>query len=150
MSIEQDLETFRAATRRWLFGSFAGWLTLLLMPVGIGIVVFLARWLRNLGTRYRLTDQRLIINTGILIKRTDEIELYRVKDVVVEYSLLNQMVDIGTISLRTSDATTRSGTYVLPFVPHARELRETLRTLVDQARRRRRVREIDVERDDPT
>ena len=147
MSEEQDLDIFRASTRRWLLGSFAGWLTLLLMPVGIGIVVFLARWLQNHGTRYRLTDQRLIIHTGIFLKRTDEIELYRVKDVVVDYSLLNQMVDIGTISLLTSDATTRGGVYALRFVPRARELRETLRTLVDHARRRRRVREIDVEHD---
>ena len=90
--MEKDIATFRASTRRWLFGSFAGWLTLLLMPVGLGVLIFLLTWLKNVGTRYELTDQRLIIKSGILMKRIDEIELYRVKDVTVDFSLLNQML----------------------------------------------------------
>lgn len=145
---EQDVAEFRASTRRWLVGSFAGWLSLLMVPIELGLLLILLRWLRNVGTRYRLTDQRLIIDSGIIMKRTDEIELYRVKDVVVDYSLLNQMVDIGTISLQTSDATTRRQGYQLAGVPHARDLREQIRTLVDKARQRRRVREIDLDRDE--
>lgn len=146
--MEKDIATFRASTRRWLFGSFAGWLTLLLMPVGLGVLIFLLTWLKNVGIRYELTDQRLIIKSGILMKRIDEIELYRVKDVTVDFSLLNQIVDIGTISLRSSDTTTKGGAFQLVGVPRARELREQLRTLVDQARRKRGVRELDVDRDE--
>ncbi len=143
--MEKEIGQFRSSTRRWLFGSFAGWLTLLLCFVAIGFAIILARWWKNIGARYELTDQRLIIRTGIVMKRTDEIELYRVKDVRVDYSLLNQMVDIGTISLRSSDATTRDGVYAMTDIPHARDIREQIRTLVDQARQRRRVREFDVD-----
>ena len=145
--MEKDIATFRASTRRWLIGSFAGWLTILLSFVGVGLIIITLRWLRNVGRRHRLTDQRLIISSGILMKRIDEIELYRVKDVTVDFSLLNQMVDIGTISLRSSDATTKGGVFQLVGVPRARELREQLRTLVDKARRERGVREMDVDRE---
>lgn len=143
--MEKPIATFRASTGRWLFGSFAGWGTLLLCLVGVGLVIIALRWLQNIATTYELTDQRLIIRTGIFNKKTDEIELYRIKDVTVAYSLINQWVDIGAISISSSDPTTQGGSLVLRDVPRARAIREELRTLVDKARQARRVRELDVD-----
>lgn len=145
---EHDIVAFRASTRRWLVGSFAGWLVLLLLPAGLGLALLLVRWAHNSSTRYRLTNQRLIVSKGIIFKRIDEIELYRVKDVSVDYSVLNQMVNIGDLTLRSSDATTRGRAFRMSDVPDARQIREQLRTLVEQARRQRRVREVDVDRDE--
>ena len=88
--MEKPIETFRASTGRWLIGSLAGLGTLVLCLVGVGLVIIALRWLQNIATSYELTDQRLIIRTGIFNKKTDEIELYRVKDVTVAYSLINQ------------------------------------------------------------
>jgi len=144
---EREIDSFRASTTRWLFGSFAGWATLALCVVAIGVFIIAAKWLRNIGTRYKLTDQRLIVRTGILLKREDEIELFRVKDIRVDYSLINQLVDIGTITLRSSDTTTRGGDFSLENIPQARRRREVLRTLVDDARQRRGVREVDYDRE---
>ncbi|OYW15776.1 MAG: hypothetical protein B7Z50_00375 [Sphingomonadales bacterium 12-62-5] len=143
--MEKPIETFRASTGRWLIGSLAGLGTLLLCLVGVGLVIIALRWLQNIATSYELTDQRLIIRTGIFNKKTDEIELYRVKDVTVAYSLINQWADIGAISITSSDPTTQGGTLVLRDIPRARAIREELRTLVDQARQTRRVRELDVD-----
>ncbi len=143
--MEKPIESFRASTNRWLIGSLAGLGTLLLCLVGVGLVIIALRWLQNIATSYELTDQRLIIRTGILNKKTDEIELYRVKDVTVAYSLINQWVDIGAISITSSDPTTQRGTLVLRDIPRARAIREELRTLVDKARQARRVREMDVD-----
>ncbi len=81
--MEKPIETFRASTGRWLIGSLAGLGTLVLCLVGVGLVIIALRWLQNIATSYELTDQRLIIRTGIFNKKTDEIELYRVKDVTV-------------------------------------------------------------------
>jgi uncharacterized membrane protein YdbT with pleckstrin-like domain len=142
---EQDLGRFRASTRRWLVGSFSGWVTLLLCLVGIGFLIILRVWLKFVSTRYELTDQRLVIHRGILMKSTDEIELYRIKDVRVDYSLLNQISDIGTITLTSSDRTTGGRPFSLDFIPRARARRDELRQLVDRSRRRRRVREFDVD-----
>jgi len=50
------------------------------------VVVYLVR----LNTRYTLTNERLIKESGLLGKRVDEIELFRVKDTKVLYSNLCQ------------------------------------------------------------
>ena len=143
--MERPVDEFRSSTRRWLLGSFAGWGTLLTCLVGIGFVLIGVRWLRNRSATYEITDQRLIIKRGILFKTIDEVELYRIKDVRLDYSLLNQMTDIGTITLTSSDRTTNGGEFTLRDIPMARERREGLRKLVDRARQRRGVRELDVE-----
>ncbi len=143
--MERPVDEFRSSTRRWLLGSFAGWGTLLTCLAGVGFVLIGVRWLKNRSASYEITDQRLIIKRGILFKTIDEIELYRIKDVRLGYSLLNQMTDIGTITLTSSDRTTSGGEFTLRDIPMARDRREGLRKLVDRARQRRGVRELDVE-----
>lgn len=143
--MERPVDEFRSSTRRWLLGSFAGWGTLLACLIGVGFVIIGVRWLKNRSASYEITDQRLIIRRGILFKTIDEIELYRIKDVRLGYSLLNQMTDIGTIILTSSDRTTSGGEFILRDIPMARDRREGLRKLVDRARQRRGVRELDVE-----
>ena len=143
--MEKPIVSFRASTGKWLVGSLAGLGTLLLCLVGVGLVIIAVRWFQNIATQYELTDQRLIIRTGILNKKIDEIELYRVKDVTVAYSLINQWADIGAISISSSDPTTQGGSIVLRDIPRARAIREEMRTLVDAARQARRVRELDVD-----
>ena len=142
---EQSIVQFRASTRRWLVGSFAGWGTIALSFVGVGLVIIIARWLRNIATRYELTSERLIINHGIIVRTEDEIELFRVKDVRVTYSLLNQIADIGTVFLTSTDQTTRGGPLILHSIPQARAFRETLRRLVNDERAKRGVRELDTD-----
>ena len=143
--MERPVDEFRSSTRRWLLGSFAGWGTLLTCLAGVGFVIIGIRWLKNRSASYEITDQRLIIKRGILFKTIDEVELYRIKDVRLGYSLLNQMTDIGTIILTSSDRTTSGGEFTLRDIPMARDRREGLRKLVDRARQRRGVREVDVE-----
>ena len=141
---ETEIDAFRGSTTGWLFGSFSGWLTLLLCLVGVGLLILLGKWWGNIGTRYELTSQRLKIRTGIFVKRVDEIELYRVRDVRVDFSLLNQITDIGNITLTSTDATSKGKDFRMIDLPKARERRETLRSLVDVERQRRGVREMDV------
>ena len=142
---EQHVDRFRTSTGRWLYGSLAGWGTLLLCLVGVGLIIVAWRYLQALATSYEVTDQRLIVHRGLFMKTIDEIELYRIKDVRLDYSLLNQMADIGTITLTSTDRTTGDAQFVLRDVPQARERREGLRGLVERARQRRGVREIDVD-----
>ncbi|NWP61397.1 PH domain-containing protein, partial [Escherichia coli] len=73
----------------------------------VAIVVLLLKWFENLGIAYEITEDRLILHKGILRKSIDEIELYRVKDVRIDFSIVNQLADIGTISIASSDETTR-------------------------------------------
>ena len=147
-SAERSVDSFRSSTNRWLLGSFTGWLTILSCAIGVGLVIIAVRWLQNMAAAYEVTDHRLIVKRGILMKSIDEIELYRIKDVRVDFSLLNQIADIGTITITSSDRTTQNTQFVLRDVPAARERREGLRKLVDRARHRFGVREMDIDAED--
>ena len=140
----QTLDTFRSSTWGWLRGTLAGWGTLLLCLVLVGFVIILVKWVQNLATTYEVTEDRLILHRGILNKSIDEIELYRVKDIRIDFSLIQQWAGIGTITLVSSDETTGSTPFMIPDVEQARERREKLRDLVNAARRLRGVREIDM------
>lgn len=144
----QVIDRFRSSTWGWLIGTLAGWGTLLLCPVGVGLVIVLVKWINNLATTYEVMDDRLILHRGIFLKSIDEIELYRVKDVRIDFSIINQVANIGTISITSSDETTRDGPLVIRDVAHARDRRERLRELVNANRRMRGVREIDMVHDD--
>ncbi|HEV2568369.1 PH domain-containing protein [Sphingomonas sp.] len=142
--MEQTIIRFRPSTSRWLVGSFAGWTSLILCAVGVGVVLIAMRWWRNVGSRYELTDQRLRLRLGIIFQKEDEIELFRIRELGMDCSLLNRMAGIGTISIRSTDATTHRAPYYLPDIPAASEIRETMRTLVNRSRGRNRVREVET------
>jgi uncharacterized membrane protein YdbT with pleckstrin-like domain len=144
----QTIDTFRSSTLGWLRGTIAGWATLALCLVLVGFVIILVKWIQNLATTYEVTDDRLILHKGIFVKSIDEIELYRVKDVRLDFTLINQWAGIGTISIASSDETTRDGDLVIRDVEGARDRREKLRELVDIARKSRGVREIDMVHED--
>jgi uncharacterized membrane protein YdbT with pleckstrin-like domain len=146
-TMEETLDTFRSSTLGWLRGTLAGWGTLLLCLVGVGFVIILVKWVANLGITYELTANRLVLRKGIFVKSVDEVELYRVKDVRLDFTLINQMAGIGTITIDSSDETTREAPLVMPDIANAAARRENLRSLVDVARQKRRVREFDFNGD---
>lgn len=146
--MSQVIDRFRSSTVGWLLGTLAGWGTLLLCLVGVGLLIVLWKWFENLATTYEVTEDRLILHKGIFSKSIDEIELYRVKDVRIDFTIINQVADIGTITIASSDETTREAPLVIRDVARARARRERLRELVNNARRLRGVREIDMVQED--
>lgn len=168
MPTEPSLDSFRPSTIGWLKGTLAGWGTVILFIAGIVLAImgtfdlglywlalslvavglFGWRWLENLASKYDLTEERLIIRRGLVAKSLDEIELYRIKDVRINFTLINQIAGIGTISISSSDETTRDGDLVIRDVERARPRREEIRRLVDIARQKRRVREVDMVHED--
>ena len=165
--MDQVQDTFRSSLGGWLWGTAAGLGTIILGLLGIGatiakagnwgawplvltalaLVIVLLKWLEVMGSLYQITPERLIVKRGIFLKSIDEVELYRIKDIRMDFSLLNQWAGIGTICMVSSDETTRTGELVLRNVPRAQSRREELRSLVDAARKTRGVREMDMFRD---
>src|SRR5215217_8842284 len=72
---------------------------LLILPVGYT----LWKWLEITSTKLKLTDQRIIIREGILNKRTNETELYRVRDSTIEEPFFYRMFGCGNIMIYTTD-----------------------------------------------
>ncbi len=123
---ETTLQMFRPTTGRWLIGTLNGWGILLLCLVWL--LILLAVLIVNRFTIYTLTNQRLIIQKGVILRHLDEIELYRVKDVKLNFSVLNQIFNIGNIEIRSSDPTTPRDTHLtLFYIYDAKSLRETFR-----------------------
>jgi uncharacterized membrane protein YdbT with pleckstrin-like domain len=161
-------DSFRPSTMGWLRGTAAGLGTVLLgvagfaatiavagdwgaWPLaltGLAVLIVLWKWIQNMSALYEITPERLIVRRGIIFKSIDEIELYRIKDVRMDFSLLNQWAGIGNICVTSSDETTRVGDLVMRHIENALARREELRRLVDAARQRRGVREIDMVHED--
>ena len=105
--------------------------------------MWIIRWWMTKSTSYELTTQRLKIASGIMNRKLDELELFRVKDYAMDQPLALRMVGLGNLTLITSDAT--SPTVAIRAIANVEEVREKLRTAVQSERDRKRVREMDVE-----
>ena len=118
-----------------------GAVLLSIVTLGIAALVF---WLRSRGRHYRLTSQRVVVESGLLSKRMEQIDLYRVTDYVVERPLGQRIMGTGNITLQAMDRTTPQ------LVIHGLKtdvvaLYEKLRSLTEAEKRRRGVRVVDYE-----
>jgi membrane protein YdbS with pleckstrin-like domain len=125
----------------WGMGSLVryGLLGVMLVPLGVG----LWKWFENRCRVYEVTSQRIKISQGVLSVRTDELELYRVKDITTEQPLTLRVFGLANIILTTNDTTTP--TLVLEAIPKAIALREELRTSVEACREQKKVRLAELE-----
>lgn len=81
-------------------------LVLTVVTFGLWLPVFAVQALTNLGCKYRLTSERLIVTQGVASRRVEEIELYRIKDVTVVQGMVGRMLGFGTVVVHGNDATT--------------------------------------------
>lgn len=108
----------------------------------IPIFVALWRWLQTRCFVYRVTTDRVIMTQGVFSKRTDELELYRVKDATLLEPFWLRLVSLGHIVLTTSDRTTPI--VRIAAVSNAAKLREELRRNVERLRAQKGIHEMDV------
>jgi uncharacterized membrane protein YdbT with pleckstrin-like domain len=74
-------------------------LSILLLP----ILYAFWKWLEVKSTKLTLTDQRLIIRSGIFTKITNETELYRVRDTSIEEPFFYRMFGVGNVIVYSTD-----------------------------------------------
>ena len=102
---------------------------------------------RHLGmplsfTRYRLSEDRLFCETGFLNIKSDEVLLYRVRDLELNMSLGQRMFGVGTVCVVSSDQSIPH--LDLKNVKHPREVKEMIHRSVEAAKDRRRMRTMEV------
>ncbi len=115
---------------------------LLLVALLLPIAIAGWYWLTTSNMIYTLTDQRLKTRRGVFNRVTDDIELYRVKDSHFTQPFMQRLLGIGTITLRTTDASTP--TVVMLGMDGPEALWERIRALVELRRDAKGVREIDM------
>jgi len=116
---------------------------LCVLTVGLAALFY---WLRALGRHYRITNERVVVESGVLSKRTEQVDLYRITDYVVERPFGQRLLGTGNLVLEAMDRTT----------PHLRidgiktdvmALYERLRQATEAEKRRRGVRVVDFDED---
>lgn len=102
---------------------------------------------RHLGmplsfTRYRLSEDRLFCETGLLNIKSDEVLLYRVRDLQLNMSLGQRIFGVGTICVISSDQSVPH--LDLKNVKRPREVKELIHRSVEAAKDKRRMRTMEV------
>jgi membrane protein YdbS with pleckstrin-like domain len=101
------------------------------------------KWLDNRCRRYEVTTERIRRTSGVLSRRTDDLELYRVKDTALVQPVLLRLFSLGRVVITTNDASTPVLT--IEAVPDAGRLREDIRKCVEARRDLKRVRLAELE-----
>lgn len=142
MSEEQNI--WEGSPSHWTkFKIYILWVILLLPTFGVSLLFILWTFLKIKTTKISITSQRIIQEEGILSKITNELELYRVKDIRLDQPFFLRLVGLSNIVLITSDRTNK---YVLiDGVKDGKTLREQIRTFVDKRRDEKGVVERDFE-----
>lgn len=88
-------------------------------------------------TKYTLTKEKILVDSGFLNKTEEEVRLYRVLDLTLKRSLGQRIFGLGTIICKTSDKS-------LPIlelvnIKNSSDIKEQLSTLVENERVAKRV-----------
>ena len=88
-------------------------------------------------TVYKMTEEKLLINTGILSLREEEIQLYRIMDVTLKCSLLQRIFGVGTIHCCSGDKTTPE--FDIKDIKKPSEIKELLSKNIELQRDKKRI-----------
>lgn len=96
-------------------------------------------------TVYSLTSEKLLIDTGFLNKKQEEIMLFRIMDITLERKLSQRLFGVGTIHCCSADKTTPE--FDIKSVKLPQEVKELLSKEVYKARQANRVGSREIQYD---
>ncbi len=88
-------------------------------------------------TKYTLTGEKLLVETGIFSKNEEEIRLYRIMDITLKRTFWQRLFGLGTIHCCTADKTAPE--LDIQWIPKAAEVKDQLSDLVEKERMEKRV-----------
>jgi hypothetical protein len=118
-----------------------GLLELLLVVLTLGLALL---WLvpRARATRYKVTDRRVVVELGLIGRRIEQVDLFRVVDFVVELPFSQRVLGTGNLVLECQDRTTKE-LRIERVRTDVRALYEAVRKAAEAERARRGVRTLD-------
>ncbi len=99
-------------------------------------------------TKYRLLEDKLLIDTGFLSTKQEEVKLYRIMDVTLNRTFIQRIFGVGTIHCCSADKTTPE--FDIKDIKKSFEVKEMLSKMVEEQRDKKRVsgREFFANQDD--
>lgn len=88
-------------------------------------------------TRYSLTCEKLLVDTGLFSRCEEEVRLYRILDVTLKRGFVQRIFGIGTIHCCTADKTAPE--LDIKNIKNPVRVKELLSGLVEEERTRKRV-----------
>ena len=88
-------------------------------------------------TRYRLTEEKLLVITGILSTKEEEVQLYRIMDLTLKRSIWQRIFGVGTIHCCSGDKTTPE--FDIKDIKRPNEIKELLSKNIEIQREKKRV-----------
>ena len=110
------------------------------VPLLIGIAY---SWLVRLGAEYRLYQDSLEIETGLVSRNIDNLQLFRIRDLSLRQSLLGRLLGVGDINVTSTDQSTPH--LVIRGVAAPRALYDSLREGVATSQATRRTMIVEEE-----
>jgi len=133
----------------WVVGFYANRLpvsraTLVLIGLAPLLIGLLYSWLVRLSTEYRLFPESLEVESGIISRRIENIQLFRVRDLGLAQSILNRLAGVGDIIVTSTDQSAPH--YRVRGVEDPRDVYDRLRELVAKSQATRRTMIVEQER----
>ncbi len=88
-------------------------------------------------TKYKVSDEKLYIETGFFTSRQEEIRLFRILDFNVTRNLWQKLIGTGTITCTSMDKT--SPTFQLKNIKFPYDVKELISDLCDKDRKDKNV-----------
>ena len=108
----------------------------------LALIILILKALDLYCTTWTIHQDNLIEKTGILNVNTEEVLLYRVKDIRLYEPLLYRLVGLSQLTIITSDYTNPS--IILFGIRNGEELMTIIRQLVANSRKIEGVKELDI------
>lgn len=127
------------------FGSFMIGIILTLTVVGaiVGIPYIIWTYLVIKNKKYELTQERLILRSGVLNKKIEELELFRVRDYSIEKPFIYNIFGLGNIVLTSSD---KNNPYIkLEALKDIEDLKNKIRNAVQITRKNNGVKDLEID-----
>lgn len=118
-----------------------GALFLAVLTLGLWLIPM---WWHARGVRYRVTTRRIVVETGVLSRRLEQVDLYRINDYVSDRPFSQRLLGTGNLLLKTADKSTPE-IALRGLKTDVVALYERLRLATEADKRRRGVRIIDNE-----
>lgn len=88
-------------------------------------------------TKYRLLEDKLLIDTGFLSTKQEEVKLYRIMDVTLNRTFIQRIFGVGTIHCCSADKTTPE--FDIKDIKKSFEVKEMISKMVEEQRDKKRV-----------
>ena len=88
-------------------------------------------------TKYKMTKEKLLIETGILSIKEEEIQFYRIMYLTLKCSIWQRIFNVGTIHCCSGDKTTPE--FEIKDVKNPSQVKELLSKYIEEQRDKKRI-----------